>query len=198
MLKECGFVSDVPDGVQQARILAAAGRVRQGLSVTLRDDVAVTHIAARQGMRAAIDERAWATLGVHLPSGPRAVESVSMMIVWAGPDQWLVIQPQTAGTDPSAELAKSFSGLASVVDVSDSRTIFRVSGPSAKDALSKSIPIDFHDRVFKPGDVAITHFAHLGVTLWRLADGQGCDIACARTFSADLLDWLGGAAGDTH
>jgi methylglutamate dehydrogenase subunit D len=166
---------------------------RQGLSIAIRDDVAITHIAARRGMRAAADERAWTTLGVHLPSSPRAVESVSKMIVWAGPDQWLIIEPQTAGADPSAELAKSFNGLASVIDVSDSRIIFRVSGPSAKDALSKGIPIDFHDRVFKPGDVAITHYAHLGVTLWRLVDGQGYDVACARTFSANLLDWLGGA-----
>lgn len=198
MLKERGFVSDIPNDVQRAGTLGVATKARQELSVALRDDVAVTHIAARQGSRAAVDERAWVTLGVHLPSSPRAVKSVGMMVVWAGPDQWLVIQPQTAGADPSIELAKSFDGLASVVDVSDSRAIFRVSGASAKDALSRGIPIDFHDRVFKPGDVAITHFAHLGVMLWRLTDGQGYDIACARTFSANFLDWLGAATGDPH
>jgi len=167
---------------------------RQGLSISIRDDVAVTHILARRGMRAAADERAWATLGVHLPSSPRAVECAGKMIVWAGPDQWLIIEPQTAVADASIELAKSFNGLASAIDVSDSRVIFRVSGPSAKDALSKGIPIDFHDRAFKPGDVAITHCAHLGVTLWRLADGEGYDVACARTYSSNLLDWL----GDSH
>ena len=165
---------------------------RQGVSVSVRDDVAITHIAARRGMRTAVGERARATFDIELPTTPRAVETVNKVIVWAGPDQWLIVEPQAAGADPSAELAKSFNGLASVVDVSDSRVIVRVSGPAARDALSKGIPIDFHERVFKPGDVAITHCNHLGVTVWRLADGQGYDIACARTFSANLIDWLGG------
>jgi sarcosine oxidase subunit gamma len=68
--------------------------------------------------------------------------------------------------------------------------IFRVKGATAADVLGRSMAIDFHDRNFKPGDVAITHAAHLGVTLWRLADGQGYDFACARTYAVDFLNWL--------
>jgi len=162
----------------------------QPVLISVREDFAVAHVAARQGKLAALQEQAEVTLGARLPETARVIELAGMTIVWAGPEHWLIIQPQVTGADPSVELAKAFNGLASVVDVSDSRVIFRVSGASATAALSKGVPIDLHDRAFKRGDVAITHAAHLGFMLWRLADGQGYDLACARTYSVDFRHWL--------
>jgi sarcosine oxidase subunit gamma len=101
------------------------------------------------------------------------------------------MQQKTDETDASAELAKTFNGLASVVDVSDSRAIFRVAASRPSDDLIRGMGIDFDDTVFRPGDVAITHVSHLGVTVWRRPDGSGYDFACARTYSRDFLDWLG-------
>lgn len=162
----------------------------QPIAISIRKDLAVAHIAARRGKLAALQAQAEVTLGARLPQTARAVELAGATIVWAGPEHWLIIQPQVSGVDPSVELAKAFNGLASVVDVSDSRVIFRVSGVSAGDALSKGVPIDLHDRAFKPGDVAITHAAHLGFMLWRHVDGRGYDLACARTYSVDFRHWL--------
>jgi methylglutamate dehydrogenase subunit D len=153
-------------------------------------DVSVVHVAARRGARASLDDAAQSAFGVALPSTPRVIEASGVMIVWAGADQWLVIQRQTGDTDACAQLAKTFNGLASVVDVSDSRTIFRVSVSLPSDALIRSMGIDFDDTVFRAGDVAITHVSHLGVMVWRLPDGSGYDFACARTYSRDFLDWL--------
>ena len=155
-----------------------------------RNDITVTHVAARRGAGAALNELAQATFGVSLPSTPKAVDAAGALIVWAGPDQWLIIQKEEAGRDPSAELANTFKGLASVIDATDSRTIFRVMQSSPSDALSRSMGIDFHDAAFKPGDVAITHVSHLGVIVWRLPDGTAYDFACARTYSRDFAAWL--------
>ncbi len=163
---------------------------RSGLTISRRDDVAMTHVALRRGRRADLDARVSATLGLTLPDTSRTVEAAGQMAAWAGPEQWLVIGPQEAGTDPSAALAKALNGVASVVDVSDSRVIFRVRGASAADVLSLSMGIDLHDKAFKPGDVAITHASHLGVMVWRHADGQGYDFACARTYAVDFGHWL--------
>ncbi len=154
-------------------------------------DISVTHLAARHGARSSLDEVARSSFGLALPATPRVVEAAGVMIVWAGPDQWLVMQQRTNQSDVSAELAKTFNGLASIVDVSDSRTIFRVTSSRPSDALVRSMGIDFDDTVFRPGDVAITHVSHLGVMVWRLPDGSGYDFACARTYSRDFLDWLG-------
>ncbi len=159
--------------------------------ISERTDVAVTHVAARPGARASLDDLARATFGTSFPSGPRAIEASGVMIVWAGPDQWLVIQPLESNVDQCAQLSKTFNGLASVVDVTDSRSIFRISASRPSSALSRSMGIDFHDAAFRPGDVAITHVAHLGTIVWRLPDGSGYDFACARTYSRDFLGWLG-------
>ncbi|MFA5957189.1 sarcosine oxidase subunit gamma [Hyphomicrobium sp.] len=162
-------------------------------AISERSDVAVTHIAARRGAQASLAEVARAAFGVDLPMTPHVVETAGLTIVWAGPDQWLIVEPQQAGSDPSIRLAKTFNGLASVVDVSDSRTIFRLAASHPSDALVRSMGIDFEGTSFGPGDVAITHVSHLGVMVWRLPDGSGYDFACARTYSRDFLAWLGKA-----
>lgn len=163
---------------------------RNGLTITRRDDVAMTHVALRPGLRADLDARVSATLGLTLPDTARTVEAAGQMAVWAGPEQWLIIGPLAAGTDPSAALAKAFSGVASVVDVSDSRVLFSVRGAAAREVLAPSMAIDLYDGAFKPGDVAITHASHLGVMVWRHADGQGYDFACARTYAVAFTHWL--------
>lgn len=159
--------------------------------ISERSDIAVTHIAARRNARPALNEAALASFGADLPSTPRTIVAGDKLIVWAGPDQWLVIEPQQAGTDTSDKHASIFKGLASVVDVSDSRAIFRVSGAKPTESLMRSMGIDFENTAFRPGDVAITHVAHLGVMVWRLPDGSGYEFACARTYSRDFLHWLG-------
>ncbi len=170
--------------------LANSPAVENRPAISELTDVSVVHVAARRGGRAALDDVARSAFGVALPSTPRVVEASGVMIVWAGPDQWLVIQRLAGETNSCAQLAKTFNGLASVVDVSDSRTIFRVTASRPSDALIKSIGIDFDDTVLCAGDVAITHVSHLGVMVWRLPDGSGYDFACARTYSRDFLDWL--------
>lgn len=167
------------------------GTAEKHAAISERSDVAVTHIAARRDARPALNEAARVAFGADLPSTPRAVEAGDGLIVWAGPDQWLLIEQQQSGIDPSVQLAKTFNGLASVVDVSDSRTIFRVAGAKPTETLVRSMGIDFEDTSFRPGDVAITHVAHLGVMVWRLPDGSGYEFACARTYSRDFLHWLG-------
>jgi heterotetrameric sarcosine oxidase gamma subunit len=165
----------------------AAGR---GASISERSDVAVTHVAARRGARAALEDAARTAFGAALPSAPRVIEAGELTIVWAGPDQWLFIQKAQAEADPSANLAAAFQGLASVVDVSDSRTLFRVEASRPSQALIRSMGIDFDHDAFMPGDVAITHVSHLGVMVWRLPDGSGYEFACARTYARDFRDWL--------
>ncbi len=153
-------------------------------------DFSVVHVAARRGARQALDEAARSVFGLGLPQARRMIQAGGTMIIWAGPEQWLVMQPLSGNGDASAQLAKTFNGLASVVDVSDSRRIFRLEVSRPSEALVRNMGLDFADNVFRAGDVAITQVAHLGVMVWRLPDGRGYDFACARTYSRDFLDWL--------
>lgn len=170
--------------------LANGLRAKQHSSIVERSDIAVTHVAARRGMLAGLNNAARAAFGVEFPSTPRVLEARGMTIVWAGPEQWLLIEQLSGSGDPTAQHAKTFNGFASVVDVSDSRTIFGMDSARPSDALVQSMGIDFEDTSFKPGDVAITHVSHLGVTVWRLPDGRGYEFACARTYAKDFRNWL--------
>ena len=180
MQKEHGCVSELGNG----------RTAEKSVAISERSDVVVTHISARRGARAALGDAARTSLGIELPSTPRVVDAAGAMVVWAGPDQWLIVEPSAPGTDPSAKPASTFNGLASVVDVSDSRTIYRVAQSAPSAALVQSMGIDLGDTSFRPGDVAITHVAHLGVMVWRMPDGSGYEFACARTYSRDFLHWL--------
>jgi sarcosine oxidase subunit gamma len=168
---------------------------RNGLKISKREDVAMTHVALRRGMRPEFDKRASAVFGALPPATARAVEGAGKLVVWAGPEQWLVVEPKIGAKDPSAELADTLKGVASIVDVGDSRVLFRVEGQKAAEVLAPGMAIDFHDQVFKPGDVAITHASHLGVMVWRLPDGKGYEFACARTYAAAFSEWLEDACG---
>ena len=163
---------------------------RNGIKISKREDVAMTHVALRRGAQSELEKRASALFGTALPPTARAVEGAGKLVVWAGPEQWLVVEPKSGGKDPSAELAEALKGVASVVDVGDSRVLFRVEGQKATEVLIPGMAIDFHDQVFKPGDVAITHASHLGVIVWRLPDGKGYEFACARTYAVAFSQWL--------
>jgi heterotetrameric sarcosine oxidase gamma subunit len=47
------------------------------------------------------------------------------------------------------------------------------------------VPIDLDERVFPPDAVALTLAAHIGVRLWREADGAFA-LACLRSFAHPL------------
>ena len=157
------------------------------VSIFLRDDVSILHIAARRGSQRKVELRAGSIFGANLPSLPRIVEAQGVTIVWAGPAQWLIVRGRTVGAQDMVDLNEAFGRLASIVEVGDSRVLINISGVSAREFLSKCIPVDLHEREFKPGIVAITHCNHLGVTLWRTSDGNSYELLCARTYAEDFL-----------
>jgi heterotetrameric sarcosine oxidase gamma subunit len=57
------------------------------------------------------------------------------------------------------------------LDLSHSRTRIRISGSDAADFLNRHLPLDLRENSFPVGSVASTAIHHVGVTLWRSADG---------------------------
>ena len=75
-------------------------------------------------------------------------------------------------------------------DLSDGRTVIRVGGPRARDALAKGVPIDLHPRVFRPGDAAVTTVAHIDAHVWQVDAAPTYEIAVSRSYAAAFLEWL--------
>jgi len=72
------------------------------------------------------------------------------------------------------------------LDLSHSRTQVRVSGDDAAEFLNRHFPLDLREASFPVGSVASSATHHVGVTLWRSADGY--ELFIPRGFALSLWE----------
>ena len=136
-------------------------------------------------------------LGVELPTTPSTyAKSGDTVVIWLGPDEWLVTGSSLTGPELEARLrdvVSSYGGAA--VDVSGQRTTLRVTGSRSRDVLGKGCALDLHPSVFGGGAAAQTTLGQTGVILLAV-DGSGADhrILVRSSFARYLADWLLDAA----
>lgn len=170
--------------------------ISPGVTIDIRDDLAVAGIAAFADKAGEVAARLNARFGIALPDRAHQVTGQGGVVLqWAGPGQWLVMAPSEMVADLEADVADVLAGVAAVVDHTDSRAILRVSGPSARDVLAKLVVIDLHPRSFTTGDVAITHAAHVGITIVLVDDRPTFEISMFRSFADSFAHALAEAAG---
>ena len=142
-------------------------------------------------------------LGGPLPSVANTVSSTaSGLVVWLGPDEWLVLSPAARpGLDGDLKAAAGTTPV-SVVDVSAARTIVAVGGKAARDVLAHGCALDLHASRFPPGSCAQTRLALANVVL--IAPPAQSDFSQSPTFyilvrssfAAYLATWLLDAASE--
>ncbi len=167
-----------------------------GLVVSERADLALATVIARNGAEQALAQRVLEVFALELPTTPRCVERGSLAFVWAGPSRWLAVAQGEDGSRFEARLRRVLSGLASVADQSDGRVVLRLAGPGVRETLARGVPIDLHQRSFRPGDAAHTVVAHTSVQLWQLDSAPTFEIAVPRTYAAAFWRWLAEAGAE--
>jgi len=168
-----------------------------GLVLAELGQVALASVIARKGKAAQANEACRRSFGVELPRVPRRVEGRDIELLWTGPGQWMaLLRRDLPPGELEARLAAVFAGLASVAEQSDGRSIIRVAGPKARDALAKGLPIDLHPRAFRPGDTALTVAALIGVQIWQVDDVPTYEIAVFRGFARSLWHFLTESAAE--
>jgi len=116
--------------------------------------------------------------------------------LWMGPDEWLLVAPQNGHEELALSLTSALTGIqASVVDVSESRTIVHLSGINARETLTKGCSIDLHPRKFSKGRVVNSLLAQAHITLHQVkddedAEGAAYEIFIHRSFAEYLWSWL--------
>ena len=120
-------------------------------------------------------------LGVTLPITPRRITENATTYLWSGPNAWLAFSANPLRIE---YLAAKAANLAAITDQSDGHFLIRVTGPHARAALAKLVPVDLHESAFPPDAVAITLAAHIGVKIWR--EDEGFVLACFRSFAGAL------------
>jgi sarcosine oxidase subunit gamma len=134
-------------------------------------------------------------LGARPPTAPNTVASSgTTSILWLGPDEWLVVHPQT-GTDHAMSLRKALAGIHSaVVDVTSSRKALIVSGERAEEVMAKAATLDFSLAAFPVGSCAQTNIARTQGIIWRRG-AENFVIFVRTSFAPYLRAWLDDARG---
>jgi sarcosine oxidase subunit gamma len=166
-----------------------------GLVARYLDNVGIVSVQLRREcIFSAFSRRMRLVCGVEPPLRPQCAMGDSIRLVAVGPESWLAIGAANLFT----VLRESFTESVSLTDQSSGYIILRLTGLRVRDTFAKLIPIDFHPRSFAIGDAAATVAAHIGVTVWRCADDADgyptFELACLRSYSADLVEALRGAA----
>jgi len=127
---------------------------------------------------------------------PREVSHGSGNVAWMSPDELLVTVP----FDQALRIADAIeAGLvgehALVVNVSDARAVFRLSGKGAREVLAKGAPVDLSEAAFGAGQIRRTRLGQVACAFWMSGEEQ-FDLICFRSVSAFVFDWLCVAAAD--
>lgn len=165
----------------------AAGRhgVKDGAAGLSMGELAgfeLVQVMARRGQGDAAAKAGADAYGKAAPVKPEAVEAGDALLIWSGPDQFLVLSARDAG--PAMEKARSsFAGTASLSEQSDGRSLLRIAGPRARDMLAKVCSLDLHPDMFPVATAAATSIDHTAVNLWRGKDDEGSAVFYLLVFS---------------
>jgi sarcosine oxidase subunit gamma len=164
-----------------------------GLIVQPQDGLRLCSMIAPATRTEEVSDRIAGRFGLALPTTPRIVETSDIGLIWAGRDQWLA---RSARPDLAVLLEAEIGDVAAIADQSDARAILRLSGLRVREVLAKGCMIDLHPRAFRPGDVALTSIAHIGVQLWQLDDEPTYEIAVFRSLAGSFWSWLQASAAE--
>jgi sarcosine oxidase subunit gamma len=172
-----------------AGLLEALGPAPEpGVRVSEPADLQIATLIARRGERDGFGERLRTAYGLELPSGPKRVASDRLALLGTGPRTWLALR--TGGAPLALELARELGDTAAVADQTDGYAVLRLTGETLRATFEKGLAVDLHPRAFRPGDVAVTTCAHLGVIVWQLDDAPTYEVAVFRSLAASFWHWL--------
>lgn len=136
----------------------------------MSDPVALIAMTARLGRAPALSDRVLAAFGAPLPPPLRWTAGPRWRFVWTGAGQWLAC---AAGQPDAAleELQAVASTEAALADQSDAYARFVLTGPAARERLSRLAPIDLHPSSFPPDAAARTVIEHIAMLLISRDDG---------------------------
>ena len=171
------------------RVSALAGHYETGrfgepgeAGVTLNEvpDLVLHQIAAWPETLEAVGARAAATAGASAAPGPAAACAGSKgALLRVEPLKWWLYGVEAPALDPVE---------GATLDLSHARTHLRMAGHEARLCLNRLVSLDLRDQSFAVGAVASTALHHVGVTLWRSANGF--ELFVPRGFAVSLWEVL--------
>jgi sarcosine oxidase, subunit gamma len=132
-------------------------------------------------------------LGMAWPLETGTVTSGRVEMIALGPSEWLILTPVNGPTSLLKILSDVFVGSRFVAtSFSSGLSRIRLTGPHARELLSKACSLDVHPAVLKPGRAPRARFAGMPVVI-RCVDDVTFDLIVTLSFRDYLLSWLADA-----
>ena len=124
-------------------------------------------------------------LDLSVPDRRRIITAGDKAVLWMSPDELLLLVPYSQAVTTVAALDKALvKEHALVVDVSDARSMFRVTGKQADQVLMKLCPVDF--AALGADEVRRTRAAQVAAALWRSGPDQ-LSLVCFRSVAGYVM-----------
>jgi len=107
--------------------------------------------------------------GVELPTTAcRATTEGDRSALWLGPDEWLILAPESAGEAIQQAIAAGLGDIPhALVAVGHRNGGLEISGPAAATVLNGGCPLDLDPEAFPVGMCTRTILAKAEIVLWR-------------------------------
>lgn len=160
-------------------VTALAGARYEG-AVVVEDAGLTGMLTVRADLSDAAIKGALTGAGIDLPTKLGATGELGNGVIWMSPDELMVLTSYDDAEAKAASLLAALDGLhALVVNVSDARTVLRVSGSDAgvRETLAKLTPADLRPGALAPMVVRRTRMAQVPAAFWLTGEGEAVVIA---------------------
>ena len=158
-----------------------------GVTLSTVHPCEIVSVIAAKGKASALAAALKKDFGIALPGMGQSASTRGLTMVGVQPDSWLAVQP--GGANLAGRLEDKAGKLAMITSQSHGRTLMRISGPRARDVLTKGTAVDLHAATFKPGMAAATQIGHVGVTI-VCTGADSFDLITLSTFAAGFWEGL--------
>lgn len=160
-----------------------------GVTIATCEVPALVNLFAKKGQ----DNTVMKKLGFN--TGPnQAVETAAFKALPLAPNQWILVSEKDTGPAFAEKISNKIKGLGYVSEQSESRVCIKVSGPNARELMSRGCHLDLHPSVISNGYCAQTTMAQVGVLL-HVVDDQNYELYVYSGFARSFWHWINDTAG---
>ncbi len=129
-------------------------------------------------------------LGLSIPETRGITTATDRSLCWMSPDELLLILPHDEAPAAEERLAAALAEHhALVVNVSDARALFHLSGPTVREVIAKVAPVDMAPGAFGPGTLRRSRIAQVPAAFWMTEAGD-IHVICFRSVAQYVFDVL--------
>lgn len=149
----------------------------------------ILHVSAFATTVADASELLSASLGLTLPAPNRYVDDGDQSVRNIGPGIWQVVG-QNHTLQSAAALRQQLAGAATVIDLSQARTAFRIQGAAARATLAKHCSLNLECARFPCGSATMTRFGSVSMALACIHETPIFELMVFRGYAEFILESL--------